>query len=447
VVIAAGPASVRCFLSRLSSAHRTFRLLAVAALCFLGPLDAAAQSEDVFERLSFPEAPAVSSCPLALAKLDDGPVLRPILAPKPGAGSRRLAPPLAAARALLPEQDLLARAHTDGAGRLRLSGASGERVLTIEPALQDALTQLLESYQTPYAAVVVLEPSTGRVLAMAEHSEADPSMRGLATKAVFPAASVFKLVTATALLDAGLGPDDVGCAHGGKRHIQAGLLEDSRADQTCLSLAEAMGRSANAVFAKLTHQHLRPEQLLAAADALHFNRPFDFPVPTDISVAQVPEDALGLATTGAGFGDVYLSPLHGAMLASVAANRGLWRPPVLFEDQVDLAAPTERVLSSEQATALVRMMEETVTHGTARRFFRGSSLRTAVGKTGSLADKPPLPYRDYTWFVGFAPRDAPRVAVAAVVVNDLRWRIHAPWLAGEALRLVLQGMTPLHARR
>jgi peptidoglycan glycosyltransferase len=345
------------------------------------------------------------------------------------------------------EEDLVARARPDGTGRLRLKSPSGERLLTIQASLQEALTQVLESYQTPYAAIVVLEPATGRVLAMAEHSQANPSFHGLATKALFPAASVFKLVTATALLDAGLGPDDVGCAHGGKRHIQARLLEDSRADQTCLSLAEAMGRSANAVFAKLTHQHLTAERLLAAADALHFNRPFDFPVPTDVSLAVVPLDSLGLATTGAGVGDVYLSPLHGAMLASVAANHGLWRAPVLFEDQVDALGPTERVLSEDQAMALVRMMEETVTHGTARRFFRGPALRTAVGKTGSLADKAPLPYRDYTWFVGFAPRDNPRVAVAAVVVNDVRWRIHAPWLAGEALRLVLQGPGPLHARR
>jgi penicillin-binding protein A len=435
-------------LAETSARRHSARRLCVAVLGLCGLASHAGRPEDDLAQLAFPEAPsqaAANSCALPA-----GPVLlaAPLIgAPTPGAGSRRLAPPIATARSLSPEQDLVARARADGSGRLRPPGAGGERLLTIQPALQEALTQLLLGYQTPYAAVVVLEPATGRVLAMAEHSEADPALRGLATKALFPAASVFKLVTATALLDAGLGPDDVGCAHGGKRHIQAGLLEDSSADQTCLSLAEAMGRSANAVFAKLTHQHLSPEQLRAAAGALHFNRPFDFPVPTDVSLARVPDDALGLATTGAGFGDVYLSPLHGAMLASVAANRGLWRAPVLFEDQVDAAAPTERVLSEEQAAALVRMMEETVTHGTARRFFRGAVLRTAVGKTGSLADKPPLPFRDYTWFVGFAPRDNPKVAVAAVVVNDIRWRIHAPWLAGEALRLVLLGPVPLHARR
>jgi penicillin-binding protein A len=427
------------------SAHRLF----AAVLGLSGLALASGRPEDDLERLGFPEAASsasTASCPVPASPVPLA-ALPLVEAPTPGAGSRRLAPPLASARSLLPEQDLVARARPDGNGRLRLPGAGGERLLTIQPSLQDALTQLLQLYQTPYAAVVVLEPATGRVLAMAEHSQADPSLHGLATKALFPAASVFKLVTATALLDAGLGPDDVGCAHGGKRHIQARLLEDSTADQTCLSLAEALGRSANAVFAKLTHRHLSAEQLLAAADALHFNRPFDFPVPTDVSVARVPTDALGLATTGAGFGDVYLSPLHGAMLASVAANGGLWRSPVLFEDQVDPVAPTERVLSLDQAAALVRMMEETVTHGTARRFFRGSALRTAVGKTGSLADKPPLPFRDYTWFVGFAPRDNPRFAVAAVVVNDSRWRIHAPWLAGEALRLVLSGAGPLHARR
>jgi cell division protein FtsI/penicillin-binding protein 2 len=81
------------------------------------------------------------------------------------------------------------------------------------------------------------------------------------------------------------------------------------------------------------------------------------------------------------------------------------------------------------------MMEETVTHGTARRFFRLPELRGAVGKTGSLADR--QPFRDYSWFVGFAPKDSPRVAVAAVVVNEARWRIRAPWLAREAMRLAL----------
>ena len=124
----------------------------------------------------------------------------------------------------------------------------------------------------------------------------------------------------------------------------------------------------------------------------------------DPSLAHVPDDALGLAQTGAGFGDVFLSPLHGALIAALAANGGLWRPPVLFERDLASAGEPERVLSPEHAAELTGMMEETVTHGTARRVFRLAELRGAVGKTGSLADK--RPFRDYSWFVGFAPRDS-----------------------------------------
>ena len=59
------------------------------------------------------------------------------------------------------------------------------------------------------------------------------------------------------------------------------------------------------------------------------------------------------------------------------------------------------------------------------------------GKTGSLADR--KPYKDYSWFVGFAPSNNPTIAVAAVVVNSTLWRIKAPFVAREALRAYLVG--------
>ncbi|WP_414639281.1 penicillin-binding transpeptidase domain-containing protein [Archangium sp.] len=92
-------------------------------------------------------------------------------------------------------------AHHRVARPLDVAGAEGAGpVLRVEAAARNRqLTGVLEQYQVPYGAVVVLEPSTGRVLAMAEHSRAQPGLRGLATRAVFPAASVFKLVTGSAL--------------------------------------------------------------------------------------------------------------------------------------------------------------------------------------------------------------------------------------------------------
>src|SRR5262249_62428843 len=77
--------------------------------------------------------------------------------------------------------------------------------------------------------------------------------------------------------------------------------------------------------------------------------------------------------------------------------------------------------------------------GTARRTFRqrGFQVPGAVGKTGSLADK--NPFRDYSWFVGYAPKDDPKVAVAAVIVNDLVWRMRATYPGRETPRPALEG--------
>lgn len=350
--------------------------------------------------------------------------------------SRLTAPPLARATPLPRERDLVARA-VPVEGRLHVDVDGQQRQLTIDPVLQSELTGLLQEYQTPFAAVVALEPSTGRVLAMAEHSEAEPSLRGLSTRALYPAASIFKIVTAAALLDVGVPPDEALCAYGGKRKVTPAQLLDSERDTRCLTFSRALALSANVIFAKLTSRYLDAEKLKQTARALHFNVPFRFPVPTDLSLASIPSDTFDLALTGAGFGDVYLSPLHGAALAAVAANKGRWRAPVLFEDEVVASAEGERALSEATAEALTRMMEETITEGTARRIFRerGMQVPGAVGKTGSLADK--QPFRDYSWFVGFAPKEAPRVAVAAVIVNDPHWRIRATWLGREAMRRAL----------
>jgi peptidoglycan glycosyltransferase len=347
---------------------------------------------------------------------------------------RLTAPPLSRVTPLPPEHDLLARAVRVG-DRFAAPVAGALEPLTIDPRLQGELEALLEKYETPYAAVVAMEPGTGRVLAMAEHSAAAPGLRGLATRALYPAASVFKIVTAAALLDVGVAPGEVLCARGGKRKVKAAQLEDSERDVRCLTFSRALATSANVIFAKFTSRYLDPGKLKAVARAFHFNVPFRFPVPADVSLAAVPDETYPLALTGAGFGDVYLSPLHGVALAAVAANKGVWRAPVLLERDVSAAPPTERVVSEQVAAQLTAMLEETVTEGTARRVFseRGMRVPGAVGKTGSLADK--APFRDYTWFVGFAPKEAPRVAVAAVIVNEARWRIRATWLGREAMRL------------
>ena len=61
--------------------------------------------------------------------------------------------------------------HLDtGTGRFLARYGDGEAVLTLDPRLQKKLERTLNDFDVPYGATVLLDPRTGRVLAMAEHS-------------------------------------------------------------------------------------------------------------------------------------------------------------------------------------------------------------------------------------------------------------------------------------
>jgi membrane peptidoglycan carboxypeptidase len=96
-----------------------------------------------------------------------------------------------------------------------------------------------------------------------------------------------------------------------------------------------------------------------------------------------------------------------------------------------------RVIGAGAAATLTDMMERTVTEGTSRRAFhddRGRAFLPGIsvaGKTGTLSEE--RPYRGYTWWVGFAPSDAPTIALGVVVINRPEWRIKASDAARFAL--------------
>jgi penicillin-binding protein A len=253
---------------------------------------------------------------------------------------------------------------------------------------------------------------------------------------------VFKLVTAAALLEQGVSPGEEVCFHGGHHRLDPRLLtDDPRRDRRCVSLEAAFGKSTNVVFAKLAGRGLDASALRSTAARFLFNTPIPFPRAVEQSTARIEDDAFQLANTAAGFGPVRLSPMHAALLAAIVANGGVFVPPVLVDEVQGAPSPPAaepwRVVDEAVAAALAEMMRSTVTDGTARRTFHrsNSALRgvQVAGKTGTLSDKDP--YRDYTWFVGYAPADNPVVAVATVIANDRRWRVHAPAVAREALEV------------
>jgi hypothetical protein len=105
-------------------------------------------------------------------------------------------------------------AHLDGFDP-RVHALDGERlvspldggaraVLTLHPGLQAHIASRFASYEVPYGAVVAIEPSSGRVLAYVSHSSANPRASDLVLDPTPPTASVFKIITGAALLDAGV---------------------------------------------------------------------------------------------------------------------------------------------------------------------------------------------------------------------------------------------------
>ena len=312
--------------------------------------------------------------------------------------------------------------------------------LTIEPKLQKPMEKLLRMYKPVGAAVVALDPKTGKVLSIAEIGE------GSATKALYPAASVFKIITGAALLEKGVSPDVQTCYHGGIRRLVGKLLEDKpNLDRRCLSLSMAMARSANVVFAKMAVKHLDGDDLRQVAERFLFNRPI-FDQPVTQSSAEIPDEGLGFAKSAAGFGEVKLSPVHASLIAAAVGNGGVAMEPSVI-DAVDgvRVDPTGsmRLLNAETASALRDMMKLTVSQGTATSSFRERRRMVlgdieVAGKTGSMSTHRG-PFKDYSWFVGFAPAEDPKIAVAAVVVNGPKWRIHAPYIAREALKAYLVG--------
>lgn len=321
--------------------------------------------------------------------------------------------------------------------------------LTLDPVIQRAVRAEMETYRIPRAGVVMLEVKTGRVIAyasyVAEGEKVDVNVRAEA-----PAASVFKVVTGAALVEkAGLGAETEQCYHGGRSRIQADeLVDNPRRDKWCATLGIAMGRSINVVFGRLAQKHITPEDLTAVGGAFGFGQPVPFVVENQPPEIKMPADPLEFARASAGFWHTTLSPLAGASLAQAVANGGVTLEPRIVQSIVkgkevlwkDERGPrvVRRAVKPETAAELTRMMKQTVDNGSAYKSFHDAAGKaylpeiSVAGKTGTLNE--PDGSKLYTWFVGFAPANAPEVAVSTLVVNTPTWQIKAPQLARDALR-------------
>jgi peptidoglycan glycosyltransferase len=253
---------------------------------------------------------------------------------------------------------------------------------SISPELQSYASRLLDRSMTHAAAVVVLRPETGQVLAMAQTKGRNPK-ENLCVRAGFPAASLFKIVAAAAAIEArGLSPETELTFRGGKYTLyRSQLKQQDRGRYTRkTTLKDAFSDSINPVFGKLGIYELGREIMQDYAHRFLFDRPIPFDLPVDVSHFDVPLDDFALAEIASGFNKrTLISPLHAALITAAVANHGNVMEPWLVKTVRD---STGRILYQAEPTLLANpirdgtardlqdLMSETVSGGTCRRAFR-----------------------------------------------------------------------------
>lgn len=351
----------------------------------------------------------------------------------------------------------------NSSGRFSVAAGPGRNLTfftTLDSGLQAFAVERLSNALAPVAAAVVIRPSDGRVLTLAWHNSSGEKFNP-ALEARFPAASVFKMVTAAAALEkGGLNPAST-IAYNGKAHtIYRGQLKERTTKWTRRpTLAEAFGKSVNPVFGKLADR-LGPEKMAAQAARMGFNTPPGLEISAGASTVEVPEEkGYQLSLVGAGFHRTNtLSPVHAALMAaSVLTDGDMVNPSII--DRVELqdrdrpvrvvyrgpGGPDRKVMSSETAAAMRKLMAATVKRGTARKTFRRARRDKVLkylelgGKTGSINDADHR-YR-CDWYVGYArgkkggPAAGEEIALAVLVAHDLEKRgIKAAEIARRIIR-------------
>ncbi|MDM7887938.1 penicillin-binding protein 2 [Curtobacterium sp. RHCJP20] len=321
--------------------------------------------------------------------------------------------------------------------------------LTIDPAVQQAAYDALGENS---GAVVAIQPSTGKILAMVSKPAYDPNAltshdtaqvkqqydallqqtpTPLQNRAIggdlYTPGSVFKLVVASAALKDGKYTLDSEFPNPSRLQLPGTSTYINNAEGgSCgggetVQLRTAIQYSCNIPFAELG-QKLGYETIKSVADEYGFGDAIE--VPMRATASQYPEvdSTAQLMLSAFGQASVRVSPLQMAMVSAGIANGGKVMQPSLVDSittsdlkTVESFSPKQYSdpLSGSEAADLTEAMQSVVSGGT------GTNAKIdgvdVAGKTGTAEGGTGDPYT--LWFTGFAPAKDPEVAVAVVVGN------------------------------
>jgi peptidoglycan glycosyltransferase len=346
-----------------------------------------------------------------------------------------------------------------GAGKGPQEG--GDVVVTLRSDIAAVVDRALP--KSIRGAAIVMDPRNGAILAAVNRPTFDPNQLAAQWKSLrsnaqsplldralaglYPPGSTFKMVTASAALDAGKVALTDSFSDPGYFDVRGFRIHNAENEITgTQKLTGAFALSSNVDFAQIGLK-LGLDDYYEYLHRFHVGDEPGLAVPT--AQDEVPAKATivdsELAQMAFGQGGLAVTPLRMALVASTIANGGIMmRPQLVKEFRVSGGAPLkvpatswERTLSATTAAKVRDMMIEVVRAGT------GTAARLprviVAGKTGT-ATHPGAP--PDAWFVCFAPADRPRLVVA-VVIEDSGYGgvVSAP-----VARKILEGSLPLYAR-
>ncbi|MBE5039538.1 peptidoglycan D,D-transpeptidase FtsI family protein [Ructibacterium gallinarum] len=308
--------------------------------------------------------------------------------------------------------------------------------LTIDNDLQQYAYDQLNGRE---GAVVALEPTTGKVLAMVSYPDFDPSAESLeknwnaiveredspllarATQGLYPPGSTYKIATAAAAYETGRITETF---QDNGKFERDGLSVDNygQAAYGEIDLKRAFEVSSNYAFCTLGYE-MGPEKVLEEAERFGVGKEFGFDIPVEKSEIQYKKmTAQDAALVSIGQGQLLMTPLHVAMMGAAVANGGKMMQPYLV-DTISTAsgltlsetkpAVLYDVMDAGCAEYLDTLMQGVVANGT------GKSCQisgiTVAGKTGTAENETD---QDHAWFVGYAPAENPQIAVAVLLEYD-----------------------------
>ena len=333
------------------------------------------------------------------------------------------------------DNNIVSKAYTELSGK-KLVG--NNVVTTLDVQLQKAAYLAMENNK---GAIVVMEPSTGKILAMVSKPDYNPNdaidqwetwlsyasndsvLLNRATQGLYPPGSTFKMLTALQYVRENPDYEDYRYSCGGSTDVMGSTIHCYNSTvHGYETLSTAFANSCNSAFANIGLD-IDGDALNSLCKDFLFNQ--DIPLAmehSNSSFKMTDSSSVGeKMQTTIGQGKTQITPLHNAVITSAIANNGVMMKPYVVEKIMSADNKVIETYEPEvyatpvtegEAEALKGFMREVCKRGTGRS-FRNTSYEVS-GKTGT-AQFDDVSEDSHSWFVGFAPSDDPQIVVSVVL--------------------------------